>query len=255
VRLAPEKKMQPESTPAWPLGLAITIGMGVGIPELASVGALAVGRAVGYPITNSFNLPFLYLQHGIQLLLALVAIGIVRRLAPVDYGLHWPRGRTYFGPAIFWGAAFAVIMTIVGSAPEILAHRSPTLDYPLTLRNIAGWLVFEGVYVGPCEEIPFRALMVTFLAATMPGKISVAGFVMNRAGVVVAVIFALLHVGTFWHAPWPLALGQQGYAFALGVLYAYWLEKSGNVAAPILAHNVSDGLAFCITYIWVWLAS
>jgi hypothetical protein len=58
------------------------------------------------------------------------------------------------------------------------------------------------------------------------GKTRVPGFEMNRAGVVVAVIFALLHVSTFWHAPWPLALGQQGYAFALGVLYAYWLEKS-----------------------------
>ena len=78
---------------------------------------------------------------------------------------------------------------------------------------------------------------------------------MNRAGVVVAVIFALLHVSTFWHAPWPLALGQQGYAFALGVLYAYWLEKSGSVAAPMLAHKVSDGLAYCIMYVWVWLAS
>lgn len=229
--------------------------MGVGIPELASVGAVAFGRALGRPITNSFNLPFLYLQHGIQLLLAIAAIGIVRRWAPADYGLHWPRGRTYFSTAILWGAAFAVIMTVVGYAPEILAHKAPTLDYPLTLRNIAGWLLFEGVYVGPCEEIPFRALMVTFLSATMPGKTGVLGFEMNRAGAVVAVIFALLHVSTFWHAPWPLALGQQGYAFALGVLYAYWLEKSASVAAPILAHNVSDGLSFCIMYIWVWLAS
>jgi hypothetical protein len=238
---------------AWQVGLAITIAMGVGIPALASVGALAVGQALGYPLTNGFNLPYLYAQHGIQLLLALAAIGIVRRWVPADYGMHWPRGRTYFRAAILWGAAFAVIMTIVGDAPLILAHRAPTLDYPLTLRNIAGWLIFEGVYVGPCEEIPFRALMVTFLSATMPGKIRFANFEMNRAGVVVAVIFALLHINTFWQAPWPIALGQQFYAFALGVLYAYWLEKSASIAAPILAHNIADGLSFCIMYIWVWL--
>jgi hypothetical protein len=64
---------------AWPVALAITIAMGVGIPMLASVAALAVGRALRYPLTNGFNLPYLYVQHGIQLLLALAAIGIVRR--------------------------------------------------------------------------------------------------------------------------------------------------------------------------------
>jgi len=240
---------------AWPIALAITIAMGVGIPALASVATIAIGRALGYPLTNSFHLPFLYAQHGIQLLLALAAIAIVRRWVPADYGLHRPRGRTYFAPAIAWGAAFAVIMTIIGDAPLILAHHAPTLDYPLTLRNISGWLIFEGVYVGPCEEILFRALMVTFLTATMPGRIRAANFEMNRAGVVVAVIFALLHINTFWQAPWPVALGQQAYAFALGVLYAYWLEKSASVAAPILAHNIADGLSFCIMYTWVWLAT
>jgi membrane protease YdiL (CAAX protease family) len=233
----------------------MTTAMGVGIPALASVGAIVVGRALGYSLTSGFNLPFLYAQHGIQLLFALAAIAIVRRWVPADYGLHLPRGKTYYAPAIAWGAAFAVIMTLIGDAPLILAHKAPTLDYPLTMRNIAGWLIFEGVYVGPCEEIPFRALMVTFLTATMPGKIRAASFEMNRAGIVVAVIFALLHINTFWQAPWPIALGQQVYAFALGVLYAYWLEKSASVAAPILAHNLADGLSFCIMYTWVWLAT
>ncbi|MGC8519864.1 MAG: hypothetical protein ACP5P4_15310 [Steroidobacteraceae bacterium] len=38
------------------------------------------------------------------------------------------------------------------------------------------------------------------------------------------------------------ALIQQGYPFVLGVLYAYWLEKSQRIVAPILAHDLSDGI-------------
>jgi membrane protease YdiL (CAAX protease family) len=146
-------------------------------------------------------------------------------------------------------------MTIVGYAPQLLAHKAPELDYPLTARNIFGWLTFEGVYVGPTEEIPFRALLVTYLTKTMPpGRARLGSYEMNQAGVVVAVIFALAHAGSFLTSPWPLALGQQIYAFALGILYAYWLEKSGSVVAPIVGHNFGDGIAYVLLFLWVGFA-
>jgi membrane protease YdiL (CAAX protease family) len=74
----------------------------------------------------------------------------------------------------------------------------------------------------------------------MPGKL------MNCAGVVVALIFALLHATNFNLRAWPIALGQQIYAFIVGVLYAYWREKSKSIVAPIIGHNVSDGVEYAI---------
>jgi uncharacterized protein len=35
------------------------------------------------------------------------------------------------------------------------------------------------------------------------------------------------------------------------VLYAYWPEKSGSVLAPIVGHNVSDGVEYAILFCWV----
>ena len=88
----------------------------------------------------------------------------------------------------------------------------------------------------------------------MPGRIRVFRFDMAAAGVIVAVIFALLHAESFASEPWPFALGQQIYAFALGVLYAYWLEKSRSVLAPAIGHNVSDvteyALLFAMVAVW-----
>ncbi len=113
------------------------------------------------------------------------------------------------------------------------------------------WLFFESVYVGPTEEVPFRALLVTYLAAAMPGKLRVGRFAMNWAGVIVALIFALLHGTNFSLRTWPAALGQQVYASMLGVIYAYLLEKSNSVVAPIIAHNPSDGVEYAIVYSWI----
>ena len=234
------------------LPVAATVALSIAVPYAASALAhLALRLIQSAPVSI---LAWLYVQHGFQLLLALLAIAILRRRVPADYALHWPRPKTYFAEPMVGGAFFGVLMTVVDYAPQLLAHIPPVLDYKLTTPNVSGWLFFEGVYVGPTEEIPFRALLVTFLAATMPGRIRVGRFEMNWAGVVVAVIFALLHATNFATRPWPLALGQQLYAFALGVLYAYWLEKSRSIVAPIIGHNVSDVVEYALLFLWVALA-
>ena len=236
------------------LPLVLVTATGIGIPYLAGYAAYFSSRLFHTPSPHGPTLPWLYMQHAVQCLFALLAIAVVKRYVPADYGLHWPRQKTYIRPAILWGVLFGVLMTLVDYAPELLAHRKPDPGFPLTTANVTGWLFFEGVYVGPTEEIPFRALLVTYLAAAMPGRLRIGRFEMNWAGVIVALIFALLHATNFSTRAWPQALGQQVYAFALGVLYAYWLEKSRSVVAPSIGHNVGDVVEYGILFAWVlWL--
>lgn len=235
-----------------PLPLLITVALGYGVPYVAGYLAFYCSRIFSTPSPHGPVLPWLYSQHAFQFLVALIVIAVLKfRLVPADYGLHWPHGKTYIWPAILWGIVFGVLMTIVDHAPQLLAHTKPDPGFPLTPGNILGWIIFEGVYVGPTEEIPFRALLVTYLAATMPGKLHMGRFNMNWAGVIVALIFALLHANNFDTHHWPEALGQQFYAFALGVLYAYWLEKSKSVVAPIIGHNVGDVVEYVILFVWL----
>jgi len=237
-----------------PIPLLIMIAMGIGIPILGAALANLASECLHTQVRGptGYTLSWIYIQHSMQLLLSLLTILIFKKwLVPADYGLHWPKRKSYFLPAVLWGIFFGVLMTVVDFAPQLLAHNKPDLGYPLTASNVTGWLFFEWVFVGPTEEVPFRALLVTYLIATMPGKFRVGRFEMSWAGLLIAVIFALLHATNFATRPWPQALGQQVYAFALGVLYAYWQEKSQSVMAPCIGHNVSDGLEFAIEYVWV----
>jgi len=237
--------------------ILVTAVLGLGLPYLAAYAALLSAKLVFHmQLMPGANPPWLFVHHAFQLLLALIVIAVLKFwLVPADYGLHWPRGKTYIWPAILWGVFFGALMTAVDYAPQLIAHTKPDPGFPLTPGNIWGWTIFEGVYVGPTEEIPFRALLVTYLATTMPGKLHVRLLVgrysMNWAGVIVAAIFALAHFSSFFTEHWASALSQQAYAFALGVLYAYWLEKSKSVVAPIIGHNLSDVIEYLILFVWL----
>lgn len=239
----------------WLAALLATVALGVGLPIAAAYLALFASQHWGLPSPKGPTIWWLYSQHAFQLALGLVAILLLKPFVRTNYGLRWPKGKTYFAAALRWGAAFGVIMVAVDYSPELLAHTTPKLAYPLTTQNVAGWLFLEGIWVGPTEEIPIRALLVSFLAATLPGRLSLGRFSMNWAGIIVALIFALLHATSFLTTSWPLALGQQAYAFALGVLYAYWLEKSGSIVAPIIGHNASDFVEYALLYSWIGLAA
>jgi CAAX protease family protein len=232
--------------------LLVTAALGYGV---ASAGAYLAHGAIWLfhlDIQPGYTVGWVYLQHSGQCLVGLAAIAALKyTLVPADYGLHLPRGKTYIWPAILWGIFFGVLMTAVDYAPDLIAHTRPDVGFELTRANIWSWLSFEGLYVGPTEEIPFRALLVTYLATTMPGKLRVGRFEMNWAGVLVAVIFALLHANSFDTRNWTAALGQQVYAFALGVLYAYWLEKSRSILAPMIGHNVSDVVEQSLVFLWI----
>lgn len=240
------------SVPRAALGIIVTAALAVGIPNVAAWLTAWTGNLTAHPLPRfTGSLVYLYVHHSYQLALGLLAIAALKRLVPADYCLHRPRAKRYVGAAMAWGMIFGVVMTLVDYAPEIFSHRAPTLGYPLTPSAVVGWLFFEGIYVGPTEEIPFRALLVTYLAAMLPARLRVARFEMGWAGVIVAGLFALLHMFNFYLRPWPEALGQQFYAFALGVFYAYWLEKSRSVLAPAIGHNVGDAVEYLLLFVWV----
>jgi membrane protease YdiL (CAAX protease family) len=80
------------------------------------------------------------------------------------------------------------------------------------------------------------------------GPRALFGHEQHVAGVVVAVLFALAHAANFANRPFLEALGQQLYALALAILYAYWLDRSRSVVAQVVGHNVSNGVEYVLAF-------
>ena len=191
-------------------------------------------------------------NHAVMLLIAVALIAWFSRGNLSEYGLQWPKHRHYVPSALLWGAAFGLLMTVVDYFPQILRHIPPPDNLALTPRSIGSWFFFEWIFVGPTEEIPFRGLLQTFLMQRTSGRVRFWKYEMHVAGVVLALLFALAHLTSFWTENFWIALGQQIYAFALGILYAYWREKSGSLLAPIIGHNVGDGVEYVLMFLMTW---
>jgi len=236
----------------WVLWTLATIGLALVFLYPAGLVHVWVNHRVG--IDRAMAMPWiaLFIDHAVMLLIALILIALLSKGRFGEYGLQRPQRKSYVLASIAWGAFFGVLMTVADYLPSLLAHKPPE-NYPLTPVNLAGWLGFQFIYVGFTEEIPFRGLLQTFLMQRTTGRIRIGSYDMHVAGVVLAVLFALAHVASFWIHPFWFAFAQQLYAIALGILYAYWREKSGSLTAAIIGHNLSDGVEFAITFFLCWL--
>ncbi len=80
-----------------PIPLIVTILLAVGVPAAGGFIAAGVARLL-HLASRWVRLPWLYLQHAGQLIVALLVIAVLKyRLVPADYGLHRPRDRLISG--------------------------------------------------------------------------------------------------------------------------------------------------------------
>ncbi len=240
-------------------GLCVTVRavlatIGLGLLVLMSNGAATIWMIRHMGIARSESIPPLVgaVNHTAMLATALLLIAWIGKGRFSDYGLRWPKGKGYVVAAIAWGAFFGIFMTAVDYLPQILRRLPPPGHLLLAPANIAAYLAAYGLYAGPSEEIPFRGLLQTFLMQRTTGTVRLGRYQMHVAGVILALLFALAHITSFWQINFWLALGQQVYAFALGILYAYWREKSGSLLAPILGHSLSDGVEYALMFFLTW---
>jgi hypothetical protein len=236
--------------------LAVAAALAFGLPFLAEHLALAVegGWSIAVPKADGRLLAFLYLQHGFQAALSLAAILCLRRLGKSDFGFRWPKGLRPILIAAGLSFTVFVVFTLVAYLPNILTHAAPQAAHPLNPRSVAGWSFFQGVYVGPTEEILFRSLLIGYLASELPGAVSLGRLTISWATVVATILFGLAHLPGNLGNPWRQDLFSVAYASTLGLVYGYWFERSRSLLVPAIAHNVTDLAAlltgFALAFLW-----
>jgi uncharacterized protein len=226
------------------LPVLAVVALALGLPWLAyEMVDFARHYSHEYVPAMADKLPFSYATHGVLLIVTLIVIAVMKLPVRADYGLHPPRGKSYLGWALIsgvvLGAAIAGLHYAALLGTPFGNQQAARLDAVGTLgaADIGRRLLDQGVFVSLSEEVLFRALLVTFLIATMPGNWRIAGYEVSVAGLIVALVYALCAMTVF-----PLAWATAAYVLVLlvqGVLFAHWLERSKSIAAPVVGHSVA----------------
>jgi uncharacterized protein len=221
----------------WPILLVAGIGLLIVAASFAAAWAILL-RVDANLIERLW--PLLIIADLFVLSLALVGISVARRYLPnADFGLRWPRGNRVIGKAVVWGIAFAAVMLLSDHGARLVHGWAPEAP-PNSPVDVAGRLAGCLLVVGLCEEMLFRGLLLGVLEALSPSRVRFRTLSISTAGVTIALLFALAHARSFATDSWPVALGQQVYAFAIGVVYTRVRERSGSLLGPIVLHSVSD---------------
>jgi hypothetical protein len=233
----------------WPIIAAV----GLLVFALIVDGAIIVVTLhfIGLPTFKAMPWTVLYFGHTGILLATLLGIALLGHGRFREFGFKAPADNRYVHTALFFGVLFGVVMTAADYTHNIIAHLPPE-NFVLSSTNLAGSLTFEGLYGGTVEEILFRGLLMTFLMQRMSGRLRLGRFDVHVAGVIVAVLFSLAHLGSFWTESFPVAASQQAYAFVFGVIYAYWYEKSGSLLPSIIGHNLGNLVEYLFAFLMVW---
>lgn len=225
----------------WVLFLALIL---LGVPKLAG----AIANAFDYGIIDPDGaLAWVFVHHIAQTAIFVAVIMAFRRLRPMDFKLGW--GNVKVGKRYVLRFTLYFSIFLLGSfAFSILTKSLQPFAYPMTARNVIGYLSFQLLLSGPSEEIIFRAFALTMLGLVIKGLVF-AGKA-SLANIVAALIFGLAHV-SFSFAPFRVSYSamQVVYATVLGLFYGDCYEKSGSVVYPMMIHSISNVLSVGSTVI------
>ena len=186
-------------------------------------------------------------HHIIQMLCAIAAILIIRKVKKIDGFKLRPRfdskGIKY--TLIFCAvlAAYYLIVYIAGSFTGTIN----SYDYELNSVNVTGTLGFQLLLSGPSEEILFRSLPITMVLSVLDPDTR-----RDRAIAVfgAALLFAIAHIDMItFSIPW----FQVCYAFVLGIAYGYTFIRTKSVIYPMIMHSMSNVISVGGCYLYMLL--
>ncbi|NLM41733.1 MAG: CPBP family intramembrane metalloprotease, partial [Firmicutes bacterium] len=182
----------------------------------------------------------------------LAIMAIANKIRPLDFKLSWGNRAVGSRYVLRFTGVFSLFM--IGSIVIMLLTKSfQPFPYPLTARNICGYLGFQLFLSGPSEELIFRAFGITMLGLVLPGRVFSGR--LSLPNIAAAVIFGLAHVN-FSFVPFQVSYSpmQVILSVVLGLFDGDCYEKSGSVFYPMLMHSISNVLSVGTTILITMVA-
>jgi len=218
----------------------------------ASVTGGKVANLINYDKFDSDQLfAGVSVHHIVQLIVALVIMLILYYFFKINWYLNLGDKKIGFRCVGIFTIVIIVYTLISYPIGEWLNMIGP-YSYPLTGKNMAGYLGFQLLLSGPSEEILFRAFPIAILAAVL-GKTITFHFIkwnISIETIIAALLFSIAHIQ--WSlSPFFISMDyyQLIYAFVLGITYGVTYQKSKSVIYPMMMHSISNVVAIGTGYV------
>lgn len=217
---------------------------------------LLMAPRIGGFVANLFNYQaidpdgafmWISVHHIVQALVIMILMFIFVKFTGVKF--HLGLGNSVEG--IKYLKRFMMVFTVYVAIAFIISIATDTFGqfiYPLTARNITGYLGFQLLLSGPSEELIFRAFSISLFAFFVTEKR--INKHLSYAVLFASIIFGVAHIG-FSFNPFSISysLFQVGYAIVLGYFYGDCYEKSKSVLYPMIMHSFTNVLMIGMTVI------
>lgn len=234
------------------LRIAFVLGVSIfllGIPKIAS---LITDWFDFRNVDSDATFAWISVHHVIQTVLFVPLFFLVKGFKKdVKFHLgvgHWRKGLKYvlIFTAIFLG------YTIVVFGISLLTNTFVQYQFPLTAKNVLGYLGFQLFLSGPSEEFIFRAFAITVFSLMIGSRVFKGR--VSAANLIAAIIFGLAHVG-FSFSPFELrySITQVFYAIGLGLIYGDCYERTESVLYPMMLHSISNVISVGATMLLTFL--
>ncbi len=186
-------------------------------------------------------------HHIVQAIVILLLVIVIAKVSNVKFYLGLGNkdvGINYLKKFMIVFTVYAAIAYII----TILSGAFVAFEYPLSARNISGYLGFQLLLSGPSEEFIFRAFSISMFAFFISDKR--LNKHLSYAVLFSAIVFGIAHVAISFN-PFSISYSmfQVGYAIVLGYFYGDCYEKSKSFVYPMIMHSFTNVVMVGLTII------
>lgn len=213
-----EVEMQVKRFTGMVQGILITAGI--------AVISMMTPRLTGWP--NDSFVPATFLVHSMMLGLSILFMKWISGSDLAAFGLT--RGNFRFSPRILLWVLPTLILGIAGT----MANPGNDAPSPVSGMSQVQIVVFVWLYASICEEILTRGLLQTLIstrAPVLPGR----RWRLSRSVVISGLFFGAMHLVLIPRMG-PAAIGIVFMTSCLGLLAAWYRERTGSIIPAIIVH-------------------
>jgi hypothetical protein len=161
---------------------------------------------------------------------------------------HQPRnwGFSINHPKINLSILLGILLAVVGFLQSFLLSKVisiSSIPFKPTPMNLFWMGLYIWIFVGIAEETLYRGMVQTYLMKHLNGQIRIIKWDFKLGTLIAAVLFGCSHLCALSLQPYPLVISNVISTTIGGLILGYLYQQTNSLIGPIIAHNLSNGLA------------